>query len=192
MESAGTGFTGSDPTIRRAVGGSSGVGYTDIGSTIKDGQFTSATYAQIVGGTPSGAYNVAMAWRMPTAAELVRGLNTGLVSDVVNISGIGPSDTYALQMSFDPTELSTKWAGTTPYLAELEGGTWTRLTSTLSGNTVTAWAIGPGTFAVVPEPGTIGPAGHEPAGVDRLRLAEAAVGNCTSVGAAVQRPPQQE
>ena len=152
VQSAGTAFTGNDPTISREVGGSSGVAYTDLGSTIVGSSFTTPTYAQIVAGTAGGAYNVAMSWRNPTAAELLGGAGAiPLVSDVINIAGIGGGDTYSLMMCYDATALGAR----APSLGEWESGVWTPLAGTVSGNTVTALVTGPGEFAVIPEPGTL-------------------------------------
>jgi len=113
------------------------------GVTTVGGPSPLGTMANIVGGVASsdGAV-VSMTWRTRTQDEMFPGVGgpfehpasgaNGLMSDVVQITfngSTGPSDVYALEMSYDPTILAKFPTGTIPtlgYFDETQGtdGVW--------------------------------------------------------------------
>ena len=118
-------------TAQVAKGGS----YANLESTVtatsgSGGTGMLGSTATILDGTASAATAVSMAWRTRTTAETTKD-GGGLLSDVVSLSGIAPdgtgshdgffqTDTYVLQMSYDPSEL-TRILGITESQAVAEG-----------------------------------------------------------------------
>lgn len=170
-----------DASITRRV--ANGAAYGGLGSAIANisgGELP--TVADLLGTYTAGAQaDVGMAWRTRTASE------KSLVSEVLNLTGMHvisgtQTDTFALQMSYDPASLV---AGEKPMLGWLDpgdskwknavagdiGGTPTfhdnvAWSSSMvlgdygyysSGSTYVAWAVVDhnGQFAVIPEPGTL-------------------------------------
>ena len=77
-----------------------------------------------------------MAWRNRTTSGEHGDTKAGggLISDVLQLNGTG-SDTYVLQMSYDPSTLTSLWgSGESPYLAYLNGSTWRNAGSISEGN----------------------------------------------------------
>ena len=139
VQSTGTVFTGSDPTIERNV--SASASYAGLGSTIGGGEFTTPTSAQILAGTAGSATSVSMAWRNRTAGEqTVSGGD--LISDVLNLGGTG-SDVYALQMSYALVIPSGAIQ-----LGWYNGSGWVNADAGNTGNNATAGELGySGSFA---------------------------------------------
>ena len=126
-----TSVFGSALTAQVAKGGS----YANLESTVtatsgSGGTGMLGSTATILDGTASAATTVSMAWRTRTTAETTKD-GGGLLSDVVSLSGIAPNgtgshdgffqtDTYVLQMSYDPSEL-VRILGITESQAVAEG-----------------------------------------------------------------------
>ena len=114
-----------------------------------------------------------------TLAALVSGATAGIISEVLNLSGVNAGN-YALDMSYSATALEALQSGGTSnagiFIAELESGVWTDICSgsnlglyNSAYTTPGEWGINPdntvwvvvpsattsGSFAVVPEPGTM-------------------------------------
>ena len=115
---------------RRVAAGNS---YAGLGSTIANlttGELR--TTAVILGGNASAQADVSMAWRTRTAAEKTQA-GGGLVSEVLDLTGVAPTvgggtlngshqtDTFVLEMSYDPSSLLTIWGETDAELA-IHGG----------------------------------------------------------------------
>jgi autotransporter-associated beta strand protein len=112
----GDGLGDSMISRRVAAGGT----YAGLGSAITElstGEL--ATTADIVAGTASAQTDVSMAWRTLTTAEKTQA-GGGLISEILSLNGIAPSgtgvrngvrqtDMFVLQMSYDPSQLSSIW-----------------------------------------------------------------------------------
>lgn len=178
LTALGTASTGNAATLARAVlGGYSlaGCGSTGIGA------FT--TYATCLAGTASGASSLSMSWSDAIAAQRGVGTGTGIISEVLTMSGVNSTSSgYVLEMSYnvDALKLLTASGSTATsgiyiaYLPNSTSSTWTDLclgkdkgaySSTVtyaigdwglnSDNTI--WVVTDktsGSFAIVPEPGT--------------------------------------
>ena len=109
-------------------------------------------------GAATGAPSISMTWRTRDPGELVA--YNGLISDVMKLAGTG-ADSYSLTMSYSQLAFTTLYPAYDPTkisLVEITGlDTWTPVPSTVntSLHTVTATLTHAGTFAVVPEPGTL-------------------------------------
>ncbi len=107
-----------DAVITRRVG--TGGAYAGLGSSITNldaGDLP--TTADILDGSASAQADVSMAWRTRTAAEKTPA-GGGLISEVLNLSGMAPygtgthdgshqTDMFVLQMRYDPAQLSSIW-----------------------------------------------------------------------------------
>ena len=110
------------------VGLESTVNAADIGG----GAAMVGSVAKLLYGTPSVEKTVSMAWRTRTITEAS---NPHLISDVVNLTGMGPgggegqTDTFVLQMSYNPALLTGGEADMAAageiYLATFDIGTQT-------------------------------------------------------------------
>ena len=110
-----------DAVITRRVAASGG--YSGLGSAITNlGTGELPTTADILDGNASAQADVSMAWRTRTAAEKAQA-GGGLISEVLDLGGIAPSgsgthdgshqtDTFVLQMNYDPTQLISIWGET--------------------------------------------------------------------------------
>ena len=99
-----------------------GASYANLASTVTSttgsgGRGMVGSTASILGGTASGPANVSMAWR--TSVAQPGGANESFVSDVVDLSGITVvdgqthdgsvhTDTFALEMSYDPAAVTAR------------------------------------------------------------------------------------
>ncbi|MDZ7617622.1 MAG: autotransporter-associated beta strand repeat-containing protein [Patescibacteria group bacterium] len=102
VASAGTAFGSADPTIVRTV--AAGSSFAGLGSQIIGGG-THATRADLLAGSNGGTspLDVAMAWRTFDSADTAAfPALTDLVSDVVQLTGMGTGETdpFILQMSY--------------------------------------------------------------------------------------------
>ncbi len=94
--------------------------YAGLGSSITNlGTGELSTTADILDGSASAQADVGMAWRTRTAAEKTQG-GGGLISETLNLGGIASygggihdgshqTDTFVLQMNYDPSQLSNIW-----------------------------------------------------------------------------------
>ena len=97
--------------------------YAGLGSQITGlGVGELPTTADILAGNASSQADVGMAWRTRTAAEQTQA-GGGLISEIVNLTGVALSgggshdgsqqtDTFVLQMSYNPAALSSIWGET--------------------------------------------------------------------------------
>jgi len=145
-------FTGATSLTTKAPAGASLAGL----ATVSNGAL--ATKATLTDGISSALVTLTEQWRLRTTAEQTK-LGGGLISDVVNFTGLTAGDEFTLEMSYSQTELDAIWeAGSNPYLAWFDGAKW--VDAGVGGYdpvAKTAWATvnHGGQFAVVPEPGTI-------------------------------------
>ena len=113
-------------TLTRAVGSGTNK-YAGFGSAI-NGDLNST--ADILAGDSTGSHTLSMRWRERNVADMAQ----LLASDVLNLSGMsngGSTDTFVLQMKYDPNELSgglanesALAAGGAIHLAWLDSSTW--------------------------------------------------------------------
>ena len=98
--------------------------YANLASTVTSttgsgGQGMVGSTATILDGTASGAATVSMAWRTAVAQPSGGGASEGFVSDVVDLSGMTivdgqthdgsvHTDTFALEMSYDPAAVTAR------------------------------------------------------------------------------------
>lgn len=172
LTALGTVSTGSAATIIRAV--ASGTALAAYGST---GVGNLTTHAQILGGTTStGVSSLSMSWRDATAAERRMNASMGIISEVLTLTGVN-TDKYGLSLTYDTNALTSLGSSETSgiYVAWYDSATssWDKIStgvkydsysdSLLVGSwgidttTNTIWVVTDktGSFAIVPEPGTL-------------------------------------
>lgn len=130
--------------------------YSGLNSTISGGAFASS--ATVGGNVSSGTDTVVMAWSKRSDSEA-----SVLLSDVLNLTGASNATTLA--MTYDTDTLAARGMDTSSlYIAYWNGADWVDAATMFGGsyNTSTSGTIVlsgsttmSGTFAVVPEPGTL-------------------------------------
>ncbi len=107
-----------DVSLTRRV--SSGASYSGIGSRTAAVGNDPATTADLLAGTAGSTHDVTMSWRGRATAELTRA-GGGLISQILDLEGMATSggqsyhgshqtDTFVLQMSYDPSLMQQIWS----------------------------------------------------------------------------------
>jgi len=148
-------FDGATTLTTKAPAGASLAGL----ATVSDSAL--ATKATLTDGTSSALVTLAQQWRTRTDAEKTLA-GGGLISDVVNFTGLTAGDEFMIELTYSQAELDSIWgSGKTPYLAWLDGADWVKAgDGGFDAVAKTAWTtVNHGgqfaVFAMVPEPGTV-------------------------------------